>query len=137
MSTPPSLPIIDLSPFLLPSSSSSSQSTPTSRHQIARAIHDACLSFGFFYITGLDSVVSAEEMDGSLVAARDFFSRPEEEKRALRIREGDGARGWQKLGSNVTQYKGEALSVMTGWLVRRLADPNPLSAITSGPSRRA
>lgn len=29
-----------------------------------------------------------------------------EEKEKLRIKKGDGARGWQKLGENVTQYKG-------------------------------
>lgn len=97
---PPSsaaLPIIDLSPFLLPSSSSSS----SARASTASAIHSACTQFGFFYLTGIDSVISSKDFTTSLATARAFFGQPEEEKERIAIK---GARGWQRLGQNVTQY---------------------------------
>ncbi|GAA6037914.1 hypothetical protein JCM8097_009488 [Rhodosporidiobolus ruineniae] len=92
-----SLPIIDLSPFLLPTSS------PNSRLATAQAVHDACTRFGFFYITGFNTVVSPAELDQSLQLARLFFQRPQEEKDSLKIRPGDGARGYQRLGENKTR----------------------------------
>lgn len=44
-------------------------------------------------------------MSESLAVSKAFFDRPAEEKAKLAIREGDGARGYQVLGQNVTQYK--------------------------------
>jgi isopenicillin N synthase-like dioxygenase len=98
-SLPSSLPIIDLSPFLLPNSPSSS------RLSTASAIHCAAAKYGFFFVTGLSSVVSPAEMEESLAVTRAFFDLPNEEKELLRIRKGDGARGWQRLGQNVTAYR--------------------------------
>jgi isopenicillin N synthase-like dioxygenase len=104
-SAPLQLPLIDLSPFLTPSASNSS------RAAVAEAVHSACSKFGFLYINGLDSVVSSEEMHHALAEARSFFlDTPESEKEELRIMKGDGARGWQKLGQNVTQYQGQSLA---------------------------
>lgn len=84
----PTLPVVDLSPFLL-------ASTPAARAACASAVHNACLSFGFLYINGLDSVLSQEELGGSIAVARAFFNTPSAEKQKLRIRPGDGARGYQ------------------------------------------
>ncbi|ORY87439.1 hypothetical protein BCR35DRAFT_289504 [Leucosporidium creatinivorum] len=100
-SAPRQLPLIDLSSFLTPASSASS------RAAVAQEVHAACAKFGFLYITGLDSVVSRDEMNHALAEARSFFlDTPEREKELLKIK-GDGARGWQKLGENVTQYKAD------------------------------
>lgn len=100
-----SLPVIDISPFL--SQSSDASSLAAARAQVGKQVHEACLRFGFFYINGLESVVSKQDMDDILATARAFFALPEEKKAQLAIQPGDGARGWQKLGLNVTQYKGE------------------------------
>lgn len=108
---PPQLPVIDISPFLSPSADAPTRES-TARAATAEAIHEACSRFGFFYVTGLDSVVSPDEMQEALAQARSFFARPEEEKALLKIRKGDGARGWQKLGQNVTQYKGESIGML-------------------------
>ena len=46
-------------------------------------------------------------MAESLAISREFFGRPHAEKEQLKIRQPDGARGYQVLGENVTQYKGK------------------------------
>lgn len=68
----------------------------------------SCLTYGFLFINGLDSVVSEQDMADSLRIGREFFERPQEEKERLRIREGDGARGYQVLNENVTYGKGQS-----------------------------
>lgn len=100
----PRLPVIDLSPFLI------SEATSAARAATAESIHQACIKYGFFYITGLDSVISLEEMDDSLAQARAFFARPEADKALLKPRKGDRARGWQRMGQNITSNKGESIS---------------------------
>ncbi|GAA5826276.1 hypothetical protein JCM3770_001668 [Rhodotorula araucariae] len=99
MPAPLTLPVVDLSPFL------SETSDPRARGETAASLHAACLDYGFFYCTGFTSVVSDDERREALDVARQFFARPEDEKAALRIRPGDGARGWQRIGENVTQDK--------------------------------
>ncbi|KAK4690718.1 hypothetical protein P7C70_g9506, partial [Phenoliferia sp. Uapishka_3] len=91
-----SLPVVDLSPFLLPSSSQA-------RQTCADAVHNACINYGFLYLTGFDSVISEQEMNAPLDVSRQFFARPQEEKELIRIQQPDGARGYQVLGENVTQ----------------------------------
>ncbi|GAA6003119.1 uncharacterized protein JCM10292_002877 [Rhodotorula paludigena] len=105
MPVPLSLPVIDISPFLGPLSSS--PDSLQARKDTAARLHDACANTGFFFITGFESIVSADEMRESLDVARQFFGRPDDEKDKLRIKKGDGARGWQKIGQNVTQYKAD------------------------------
>ncbi|GAA5936669.1 hypothetical protein JCM3775_000163 [Rhodotorula graminis] len=94
-----SLPLIDLSPFLSP------KPDPDAHRNTARKLHSACLDYGFFYCTGLDSVVSPDDMRHALDVARAFFNTPDDDKLKLRIKPGDGARGYQRIGENVTQYK--------------------------------
>lgn len=95
----PLLPIIDISPFLSPTSSETAQS------ETAQALYAACHDVGFFYLTGHG--IPEKTQQAVLDAAREFFlNASEEEKATIARREvdegGDGARGWQKLGENVT-----------------------------------
>ncbi|KAA8909689.1 hypothetical protein FN846DRAFT_600909 [Sphaerosporella brunnea] len=100
---PPStaLPIIDLSPFLSPSS------TPEQKRAAAAALNDACTTHGFFYLTAHG--VPAELESRVLALARKFFlDTPAATKAAIQRLDpgaagGDGARGYQRLGENVTQ----------------------------------
>ncbi|GAA5868408.1 hypothetical protein JCM1840_006982 [Sporobolomyces johnsonii] len=103
MPAPLTLPIVSLAPFL----TAPTPATLAAREKTAAAVHSACVDVGFFYLSGFESVVSAEEMEQSLEVAREFFGRPEEEKAKLKIKKGDGARGWQQIGQNVTQYKAD------------------------------
>lgn len=107
MSVISSLPIIDLTPFLTPTS------TLSEKQEIATALYTACHDVGFFYLTGHG--VPEELQNEVLEAAREFFmTATQEEKQALERKEidegGDGARGWQKLGENITMGSGVNLS---------------------------
>lgn len=112
------LPILDLSPFLGPSS------VPAKR-AAAAALDDACRTHGFFYLTAHG--IPAQLEQHVLAQARKFFcpsssssssSNPppppaasgeqqQQRKQQLARRDpglgGDGARGYQRLGENVTQ----------------------------------
>jgi isopenicillin N synthase-like dioxygenase len=97
-----SLPIIDISPFLDPTSA------PESRLQTANALDTACREVGFFYLKNHN--IPPSELDRILSISRSFFALPRERKEALRLKpagveDGDGARGYQTVGENVTQGK--------------------------------
>jgi isopenicillin N synthase-like dioxygenase len=91
-----SLPIIDITPFLHPSSAESKRAA-------AAALNEACTTHGFFYLAshGIPSSLEARCLD----LAHRFFSLPPGEKSAIQRLDppvGDGARGYQGLGENVT-----------------------------------
>ncbi|KAJ4330240.1 hypothetical protein N0V95_010089, partial [Ascochyta clinopodiicola] len=79
------LPIIDISPFLSPTS------TPASRTATASAINAACANYGFFYLTGHGIPVST--LDQVIDLARDFFARPLEEKNRIKRFDAGGPEG--------------------------------------------
>lgn len=94
-----SLPIIDISPFL------SHTSSESAKNETAQALYAACHEVGFFYLTGHG--IPEKTQQAVLDAAREFFLNASEEEKAMITRKeigegGDGARGWQKLGENVT-----------------------------------
>lgn len=95
-----SLPIIDISAFLDPSSS------PSHRRQTASAINDACINYGFFYLKGHG--IPTAKLDQIISLARQFFYLPVAEKNKIKRHDaggpegGDGARGYQGMGENIT-----------------------------------
>ncbi|KAF8540266.1 hypothetical protein BDD12DRAFT_735061, partial [Trichophaea hybrida] len=96
-----SLPVLDLSPFLHPTTSS-----VTVKRTAASALDTACRTHGFFYLTAHSIPIELESR--VLSYARSFFlSAPAPKKLAISRRNpgngGDGARGYQRLGENVTQ----------------------------------
>ncbi|KAL7419865.1 hypothetical protein Q5752_005781 [Cryptotrichosporon argae] len=97
---PDALPVIDIYPYLSPSS------TSAERADAAAAIHAACRDVGFFYLR-VDGFLSYVESDGVLDAARAFFARPQTEKDAIGLQHGDLVRGYQRLHQNVTQGKAD------------------------------
>ena len=109
-----SLPIISIAPWLPPSfssSSSSSSQNPTTKNlsekraETSRALHQACLTYGFFYldITSISSLNSSEsessfmllknELDELEDLARKFFAIEQVKKDNIGIGKGDGVRG--------------------------------------------
>jgi isopenicillin N synthase-like dioxygenase len=110
------LPIIDLSAFLSPSSTQEELQTT------AKAINAACVNYGFFYLTGHGIPVS--KLDEVISLGRDFFELPLAEKDKIKRFDaggpegGDGARGYQGLGENVTgglQDMQEAIDWYSEW----------------------
>lgn len=100
VSTVLSLPIIDISAFLDPTSSQEA------RQQTAVDINRACQDFGFFYLTGHG--IPTSKLDEVVSLARQFFSLPLSEKHKIKRHDaggpegGDGARGYQGMRENIT-----------------------------------
>lgn len=110
------LPIIDISSFLDPTSA------PSSRQTTAFAINAACINYGFFYLTGHG--IPTSTLDEVISLAHEFFSLPLDEKNEIKRFDangpegGDGARGYQGLGENVTgglQDMQEAIDWYASW----------------------
>ncbi|MCJ1237402.1 hypothetical protein MMC14_005387 [Varicellaria rhodocarpa] len=101
MASTRSLPIIDISPFLI------DNATPFALERCATTLSEACLNHGFFYLT--NHSVPASLTKQILDLAHTFFSEcSDEEKLKIRRQDvgrghGDGARGYQVIGDNVTQ----------------------------------
>ncbi|KAF2706383.1 naringenin,2-oxoglutarate 3-dioxygenase [Pleomassaria siparia CBS 279.74] len=111
-----SLPIIDISSFLDPNS------TDSAREQTASLIDAACKTYGFFYLTGHG--IPSSKLDQIVSLARQFFSTPLPVKNKIKrhdagsLEGGDGARGYQGIGENVTQGRRdlhEAVDVYREW----------------------
>lgn len=106
MATLPSLPFVDISPYL-----AQDFRWPPTPQQLAcsRSIHTACLSPGFFYLTGHG--VPRDRRENVLRLARQFFDLSAHRKEHLSIASDingtDGARGYQRLRENVTQGKAD------------------------------
>ncbi len=85
------LPVIDISPFLNPGSSSED------RQLCGQAIHEACCTYGFFYLVGHG--IPQENFDQLIDHATRFFSKTNEEKDAISIAKSDNplsGRGYQR-----------------------------------------
>lgn len=94
------LPVIDISPFL------NSASSPSSRLKTARALDNACRTVGFFYLSNHN--IPQTDLDQILSLAHSFFALPSATKERFKLlpagtADGDGARGYQTIGENVTQ----------------------------------
>ena len=94
------LPVISLAPFL------EQGTTQSELKAAAEELRRACAEHGFFYLR--DHGIPIALTDKVLELARSFFlETPAEHKQAIRRKEvcdgGDGARGYQVLGENVTK----------------------------------
>ncbi|CAG8467602.1 5219_t:CDS:2 [Ambispora gerdemannii] len=92
------LPIIDISPF--------TSTQPVSRQaklETAREIHAACRDVGFFYLRGHN--IPQDVYETALQLGHEFFELEGKEKAKLGIANEDFARGYQRLGENVTRYQ--------------------------------
>lgn len=127
------LPIIDISAFL------DQNATQEARQTTAKAINAACVNYGFFYLTGHG--IPTSKLDEIIALARSFFALPLEEKNKIKRFDaggpegGDGARGYQGLGENVTgglQDMQEAIDFYADWPAdkREAGDGGPGSVKT-------
>ncbi|CAE6466933.1 unnamed protein product [Rhizoctonia solani] len=94
------LPIIDVSSYL----PGHPNNTREARQQTAKALHAACRDFGFFYLN-IASLVEESQTNELAELGHQFFQLKQEVKDALHIKNQDLARGYQRLGENITQGK--------------------------------
>ena len=95
------VPVVDVSPLIHDSSSSSSSFSPTLRPCCDALLH-ALEEFGFVYVTGVPSVIAASD---ALIAPSQHFltkqSRPYKEQISMKIRSREW-RGWFGVGDELT-----------------------------------
>lgn len=89
----PSLPVIDITPYL------SDSGNKEERAAVAKALNQACRDVGFFYLR-ITSFLSDDELKEVLALGHEFFQRPHEEKLKIRLEVGDGIRGYQPMLQN-------------------------------------
>ena len=81
------LPIIDVAPFL-----NSSPKNTELRVTTAKALHSACIEYGFFYLN-IEAYVKPSEPEELSLLGRQFFSMSQAEKDQLSLKNQDFARG--------------------------------------------
>ncbi|TFK52566.1 Clavaminate synthase-like protein [Heliocybe sulcata] len=96
-----SLPIISLEPYLHPK-----EHNGKGRISTSAALHAACLDYGFFYLD-VSTFIDFDEPRELMRLAREFFALPQEEKNKIGLSKQDGARGYQRIGENVTNGKSD------------------------------
>ncbi|KAF9013417.1 hypothetical protein BDQ17DRAFT_1231904 [Cyathus striatus] len=99
--TPSTLPIISIAPFL-----ANGQSNTQARAAASTTLHNACVSYGFFYLD-ISAYVNPSEPEELTTLARQFFTLPQEEKDKLSLKNQDYARGYARLRENVTNGKAD------------------------------
>ena len=81
------LPIIDVAPLL-----NSDPKNTELRLTTAKALHSACIEYGFFYLN-IEAYVNPSEPEELSWLGRQFFSLPQAEKDQLSLKNQDYARG--------------------------------------------
>lgn len=104
------LPIIDISAYLDAVNVPFTWPPTEAQRACSSAIHGACLSHGFFFLSHLDPLIPSQDFTDILETAKMFFDLPQHAKDRLSIKNGhtngsDGARGYQRVLENVTQNK--------------------------------
>jgi isopenicillin N synthase-like dioxygenase len=98
----PSLPLISLTPFLDPN-----PSDPLPLQASLAQLSSACRDTGFFYLT--DHGIPLSRLNQVLTLARSFFQdASDDEKQSLARKSPDEARGYQRLGENITLGRRDA-----------------------------
>lgn len=96
----PTVPVIDLGPFLA--------GDPSGKAQVARQVRDACEQVGFLIITGHG--VPAQLIDSMSAVSRQFFDLPTEEKCKTLPPERQYPRGYSMLMDESLAYSADKVS---------------------------
>jgi isopenicillin N synthase-like dioxygenase len=72
---------------------------PSVRKRIAREIHIACRTIGFFYV--VNHGVPAEKVDAAFAVAKAFFDLPLEQKTAIHMRKSAASSGYEPIGAQI------------------------------------
>jgi isopenicillin N synthase-like dioxygenase len=130
------LPIVDLSPFL------TSSSPRSLKLAAAAALNDACCTHGFFYLShhNIPSTLQSSILETAHTFFRDTADVQKNKLQRLNPgKGGDGARGYQRLGENVTQGKSDFHEALDFYrpvdpLIPYSADPSTGWRLLHGPN---
>jgi isopenicillin N synthase-like dioxygenase len=81
------LPIISIAPYW-----DTQSDNTTEREAVSKALHSACVEYGFFYLD-ISQCVDPAETEELTRLAREFFALPQAEKDKIALRHQDFARG--------------------------------------------
>lgn len=87
------LPIINIAPYL----DTQSPVDSTGRAAVSKALHSACVEYGFFYLD-ISQYVELAEAEELTRLAREFFALPQAEKDKISLKDQDRARGTPACG---------------------------------------
>ncbi len=120
------LPIIDLKAWF--------DGDDRSRHELCAQVKQVCHETGFFYIInhGIPAQVSA----GYLAMARSFFALPLDARQAIDKHHSAQFRGWEQLGSELTNNEVDYREQIDIGVERRaLQNPEPYYMALVGPNQ--
>lgn len=87
------LPIISIAPYL----DTQSPGDSAERDVVSKALHSACVEYGFFYLD-ISQYVELAEAEELTRLAREFFALPQAEKDKISLKHQDFARGAPACG---------------------------------------
>ena len=123
---PSPIPVIDLQPWF--------RGSETQRDALCDQVRQVCHEVGFFYVVnhGIDGAVSAAYLD----AMRAFFALPIEQKQAIDKRHSPQFRGWEQLGSELTNNEVDYREqIDIGVEAKAIDNPDPWYLALVGPNQ--
>ena len=126
MSTRPSIPVIDLAPWF--------GDDEVARDALCREVNETCHLVGFFYIR--NHGIPQQDCDDYLAMARQFFALPDPLKRSIDKSHSPHFRGWEALGSELTNNQVDYREQIDIGIDRPVvSDPDPWFLALEGPNQ--
>lgn len=120
------IPIIDLEAWY--------DGNPRQRRQLCARLRRVCHETGFFYI--VNQGIPAETTGSYLEMLRAFFALPVDTKRAISKSNSPQFRGWEALGSEVTNNETDFREqIDIGVESEAISDPDPYYMALVGPNQ--
>ncbi len=120
------LPVIDLEPWFA--------GDRQQRLELCRKLRHVCHEIGFFYVVNHGIPLSVSEV--YLAMLKNFFALPEDTKKAIDKSSSPQFRGWEKLGSELTNNQVDYREQIDIGVDRNpLPDPDPYYMALVGPNQ--
>lgn len=97
MTISPTIPSIDLSPYL------QADSSPKSKAEVVDQVKEACVEYGFLQVTGHGIPLATQQR--MLESCKTLFDLPQEQKDALSLKNNSARRGYERIGEQVLDAK--------------------------------
>lgn len=122
----PKLPVIDLQPWFAVD--------PEQRHALCRQVRQVCHEIGFFYV--INHGIPLQVSEAYMAMLKDFFALPAVTKEAIDKQYSPQFRGWEKLGSELTNNQVDYREQIDIGVERGvISDPDPYYMALVGPNQ--